>query len=100
MLRWFRHIKRMESDEFVKKVYMSECEGPKSRGRLLEDGGTVKEYMCERGASRWGGLDEARREHLDRERWRLFSCGHILGGCSWRERGISYSWRERINIFY
>ncbi len=72
-LRWFGHIKRMESEEFVKKVYVSESVGPNSRGRPLgrwRD--RVKEYMCERGATSGGGLDQARRECLDRERWRLF----------------------------
>ena len=47
--------------------------GPNSRERLpgrWRD--RVKEYMCERGATRGGGLDQARRECLDRERWRLF----------------------------
>ena len=32
----------------------------------------VKEYMCERGATRGGGLDQAKKEYLDRERWRHF----------------------------
>ncbi len=32
-LRWFGHIERMGSEEFVKKVYMSESVGPNSRGR-------------------------------------------------------------------
>ena len=49
----------------------------------------VKEYMCERGATRGGGLQQARRECLDRERWMLFCCGHPLGGRSQRERGVS-----------
>ena len=35
--------------------------------------------MCERGAIRGEGLDQARRECLDRERWRLFYFGHTLG---------------------
>ena len=30
-LRWFGHIERMKSDEFVKKVYVSEIEGPSRR---------------------------------------------------------------------
>ncbi len=33
MWRWCGHIERMESEEFVKKVYMSESVGPTSRGR-------------------------------------------------------------------
>ncbi len=57
----------------VRKVYMSESVGPNSGGRLLgrwRD--RVKEYMCERGATRGGGLDQARRECLNRERWRTW----------------------------
>ena len=33
-LRWFRHIKRMGNEEFVKKVYRSESVSPSSRGKL------------------------------------------------------------------
>ncbi len=65
-LRWLGHIERMGNEEFVKKVYMSESVGPDSRGRTV--GGwrdRVKEYMCERGATRGGELDQARREGLD-----------------------------------
>ncbi len=52
-LRWFGHIERMGSGEFVKKVYMSESEGPSSRGRPpVKWRDRVKEYMCERGGSR------------------------------------------------
>ncbi len=57
----------------MKKVYVSSSVGPNSRGRPLgrwRD--RVKEYMCERGATRGAGPDQARRECLDRERWRLF----------------------------
>ncbi len=54
------------------------------RGRWRD---MVKEYMCERGASR--RLDQARRECLDRERRTLFYRGHTLGGRSWRERGVT-----------
>ncbi len=84
-LRWFGHIERMGSEEFVKKVHMSERVGPNSRGRppgRWRD--RVKEYMCERGAARRGGLDQAKRECLERERWRFFCCGHPFGGRSQR----------------
>ncbi len=106
-LRWFGHNDRMGSEEFVKKVYVSESEGPNSRGRVpgrwkdrvsVGSNGRgrlperwrerVKEYMCERGGTRGGGLDQAQRECLDRERWRLSCCGHPLGRRSWRERGV------------
>ncbi len=79
-LRWFGHTERMKSEEFVKKVYMSERVCPYSRGRppgRCRD--RVKEYMYERGAARKRGLDSAKREYLDRERWRLFCRGHSLG---------------------
>ncbi len=46
----------------------------------------MNEYMCERGATR--GLDQAKRECLDRERWRLSCRGHSLGGHSQREQSI------------
>ncbi len=34
-LRWFGHIERTNSEEFVRKVYVSEIEGPSRRGRPL-----------------------------------------------------------------
>ncbi len=61
-LRSFGHIERMGSEGFMGKIV-----GPNNRGRLpgrWRD--RVKEYLCERGATR---LDQARRECLDRERW-------------------------------
>ncbi len=66
-LRWFRYIERIGSEEFVNKVYVSESVGPNSKGRppgRFRD--RVKEYMCERSATRRGGLDQARRECLGR----------------------------------
>ncbi len=65
-LRQLGHILRMNNEEFVKKVYVSEIRVP------LEG----------------AGLEHARRECLDRERWRLFCCGHPFGGRSQRERGV------------
>ena len=45
-LRWFGHIKKMNSEGFVKKVYVSESVGPNSRGRLPGRWRErVKEYM-------------------------------------------------------
>ncbi len=69
-LRWFGHIERMENREVVKKEYLSSVEGPNRRGRPLgrwED--RVKEYISERGV-RGNGLEWARKECMDRERWR------------------------------
>ncbi len=48
-----------------------------------------KVYVSEIGVPlEGGGLEHARRESLDRERWRLFCCGHPFGGRSQRERGV------------
>ncbi len=71
---------------FVKEVYVSETVGPNRGERPLgrwRD--RVKEYMCERGATRREGFEQAMRECLDRERWRLFGYGHTLRRCFWRE---------------
>ncbi len=79
ILRWFGNIKWMENEEFVKKLYMSSVEGPNRRGRPTgrwED--RVKEYVSERGV-RGNGLEWARRECMDRERWRSICHGHPLG---------------------
>ncbi len=84
-LRWFGHIERINGEEFVKKVYLSELEGPGRKGRppgRWKD--RVKEYMSERGATRGGGLEQARRECLDGERGGG-SFAVALEGCSQRE---------------
>ncbi len=74
------------SEEFVKKVYVSESVDPSSRGRPPGRWrGTVNKYMYVRGSARRGGMNHARRECLDRERWRLFCCGHTFGSCFLRE---------------
>ncbi len=46
----------MGSEKFVKKVYVSDTEGPNSRGRPPGRWrNSLKEYMCERGVTRGGG---------------------------------------------
>ncbi len=87
-LRWCCHIERMENEEFVKKVYLSNVEGTNRRGRpLVRWEYRVKEYVSERGM-RGNGLEWARRECMDRERWRSACRGHPLEGRSRRERGL------------
>ncbi len=64
-LRWFGHTERMKSKEFIKKAYVSEIKGPNRSGRPLgRRKDRVKEYMNESGASRGGGLEQARKECL------------------------------------
>ncbi len=66
----------MENEEFVKKVYLSSVEGTIRRGRPLGRwGDRVKEYISERGV-RGNGLEWARRECMDRGRWRSICRGH------------------------
>ncbi len=95
LLRWFGSTERINSEEFVKKnlLYVSEVEGPGRKGRPLKNlKDRVKAYICERGASRGGGIEQAKRKCLDRERWiRDYCCGHPLGRCSQRDRAV----RER-----
>ncbi len=52
-----------------------------------QNGDRVKEYVSERGV-RGNGLEWARRECMDRERWRSVSRGHPLEGRFRRERGV------------
>ncbi len=78
-------IERMKNEEFVKKVYQSSVEGPNRRGRPLgrwED--KVKEYVSERGM-RGNGLEWARREYMDREKWRSICRSHPPWVCFRRE---------------
>ncbi len=66
-LKWFGHVERMGSEEFVKKLYESELEGPNRRGGPL---GRWKDraegYLGERGINGRGVLEQARRECWDR----------------------------------
>ncbi len=74
------YVERVKNEEFVKMVYLGSVEGMNRRGRPLgrwED--RVKEYVSERGV-RGKGLEWARRECMDRERWRFVCRGHSLGG--------------------
>ncbi len=83
-LRWFGHIERMGNEEFVKKVYLSSAEGTNRRRPLGRWKDSVKEYVSERGV-RGNGLEWARGECMDRERWRSICHSHSLRGRFWRE---------------
>ncbi len=53
----------MNSEEFVKNVYVSEIEGPGRRGRPLRRWkNRVKQYMSETGATKGGGLEQEKEE--------------------------------------
>ena len=59
--------------KFVKKKCMNETVCPKRRRRKDR----VKEYKHERGADRRRGIGQARRECVDRKRWKLFCCEDV-----------------------
>ncbi len=62
-LKWFIHVEKMGSEEFVKKVYDSELKGPNRRGRPLgkwKD--RVEEYLGEKGINGRGGMQLASSE--------------------------------------
>ncbi len=70
------------------KLYWSSVEGTNRRGRPLgrwED--KVREYVSERG-ERGNRLEWARRECMDKERWRFVCSGHSLWGRFRREQGV------------
>ena len=67
VLKWFGHVERMGSERLTKKVYVSEVEGERGRGRppfRWKDG--VRRACAEREL----GVEEARGVCLDRNVWR------------------------------
>ena len=75
-LRWFGHMERMGSERMTKRVYESEVEGQRGRGRprvRWKDG--VERYMCEGGV----GWEEGCQLTEDRVAWRQFIRGHPFG---------------------
>ncbi len=61
-------------------MYFSSVKGLSRRERPSERWeARVNEYSSEREVM-GNGLERVRRECMDRDRWRLFCCGHPLGG--------------------
>ncbi len=80
-LKWFGHMKRMGKSKMTRRVYVSEIEGGNVRGRPTEKWrDRMQEYITEKGEGSLINLEEARGECRDRERWKLFCCGHLLVG--------------------
>ncbi len=78
-LRWFGHMERMVENVMTKRVHMSMADVVGARGQPpMIWGDRVLEYVRERGERRMRGLEHARRECTDRNRWRLFCHGHPL----------------------
>ncbi len=69
----------MGNEEFV-KMYLNSVGGTNRRERSLgrwKD--RMKEYVSEKGV-RGYGLEWARRQYMERERWRSICRGHTVGG--------------------
>ncbi len=65
----------------TRRVYVSEIEGGKLRGRPpVKWRDRMQEYVREMGGGSLRNLEQARRECQDRERWKLFCRGHPLVG--------------------
>ncbi len=65
----------------TRRVYVSEIEGENVRGRPpVKWRDRVQEYVKERGEGSLRNLEQAKGECWDRERWKLFCCGHPLVG--------------------
>ena len=76
VLWWFGHLKRMESDRIVKRVYLEECAGGSSVGRPQKRWiDNVKECLKKRGFD----VRQARRMVQDRNEWWEFVRGNAWG---------------------
>ncbi len=74
-------MEQMEENKMTRRGYVSEIEGGNVRGRPpLKWTDRVREYVRERGERSLRNLEQAWGECQDRERWKLFCCGHPLVG--------------------
>lgn len=76
ILRWYGHVRRMDDDRIVKRIYESECKGKRRRGRPCKRWiDSVNECLSER------GLNEMQAERIvyDRRRWRGYVRGDAWG---------------------
>ena len=70
-------------------LYNSDINAVGVRGRpLVRWDDRVLEYVRERGDRRVRSMQQARRECMNRDRWRLFCRGHPLGGVPGNRRQI------------
>ncbi len=77
----FGHIEQMKESKMTRKVYVSEIEGRNARKQPpVKWRDRVQEYVKERDERSCRNTEQARRECLDRERWKLFCYGHSLVG--------------------
>ena len=66
VLRWFRHVERMDEEHMAKKVMIYDVERNRCRGRpRLRWMGGIRMALGERGMS----VEQGRLNVLDRRRW-------------------------------
>ncbi len=77
-------IERMAENVMTKRVYMGVVNVVGARGRPPVKWGdrVLENSVKEREERRMRGLEHARRECKDRNKWRLFCRGHPLKGIS------------------
>ena len=76
VLRWFGHLEKMENDRIAMRVYVKECAGSRSVGRLRKRWiDTVKDSLKKMGLD----VRQARRVEHDRSVFRGFVRGNAWG---------------------
>ncbi len=81
MLKWFGHTERMEEGKMARRVYVNEIAGGNVRGRPpVKWRDRVQGFVRERGEGSLRNIEQAKGECQNRERWKLFFCGHHLVG--------------------
>lgn len=74
--RWFGFSERMGKNELTKNVFMSKVDAVSAGQPPIKWLDMVVEYLTEGGDIRIRGLEYARMKCTDRNKWRLFCCGH------------------------
>ena len=72
VFRWSSHVERMENDGIAKRVYVGECVGIRSEGR-------VRKRWIDTAKKRGLGVRKARIILHDRSLWRGFVRGNARG---------------------
>ncbi len=84
-LKWFCHMEQMEENKMISRMYVSEIEGGNARGQPpVKWGDRVLEYVRKKGERPLRNFEQARREYLDRESWKLMPWPSP-GGSPWKQ---------------
>ena len=75
VLRWVGHIERLENDRISKRMYIGECVGSRSIGRLRK---RWIDFVCDCLKKRDLNVGQTRRMVYDRNEWR-----ELVRGNAW-----------------